>query len=224
MTAQTATKPTTKTKIQPDSGYLLRQIESQAKIVDDAQRSLDAAKDVYKTRAKRLKEEYKKLTDMCRKPNMELFESATRDKEFLPTLEAAKVLSQPAFPFPAKEVAATGADGEDGEDDSSTADPAEPEMSADLPGQTSLPTDDDSWRSIELGSLEDWPAGTLGHLASKELLTLGAIADWTGVLGRQLTDVRGISRKKAEMIEKRLERFWEERATVPVEAKLGEGE
>lgn len=71
-------------------------------------------------------------------------------------------------------------------------------------------TDDDSWRSVELTSL-DLSAGILAILAESGFATVGQIADHTAS-GKRLTDIAKVGEAKAEKIEQALEGFWASRS------------
>jgi len=81
----------------------------------------------------------------------------------------------------------------------------------------------DGWRTIPIDeALPDLPAAVRQRLTEAELPTVGSIADYTAA-EKRLTDLPGIGKAKAELIEKSLERFWEKRKESENAAERADG-
>ena len=93
-------------------------------------------------------------------------------------------------------------------------------------GEKAEGAEDDSWREVELASL-DLSAKVLENLDAARLTTIGELADYSSNGGR-LTQVAGIGPAAAEKIENALEGFWAnhpglgETPVDPLAAQFGE--
>jgi len=68
---------------------------------------------------------------------------------------------------------------------------------------------DDMWRAVDIADLDGLTAKDREFLAAKEIVTIGALADYTK--DRQLTDIEGIGEARANRIADALEKFWADR-------------